>query len=106
MSDQPNANRRKFLRQASAAVAAIPVISMAGMSTAKADNPKAEDGHRHDYVNNAADAAGHEDYSEGEKCKNCAFWGSGDAEWGQCFHADFQGVQVNAAGWCDEYVGA
>ncbi|WP_018867881.1 MULTISPECIES: high-potential iron-sulfur protein [unclassified Thioalkalivibrio] len=104
MSDQPNANRRKFLRQASAAVAAIPVVSMVGISSAKADT-KAEDGHAHNYVNDAADAD-HADYSEGEKCKNCAFWGGGDDQWGQCFHADFQGVQVNADGWCDEYVGA
>ncbi|MFO7954181.1 MAG: high-potential iron-sulfur protein [Thioalkalivibrio sp.] len=103
MSDQPNANRRKFLRQASAAVAAIPVVSMAGISAAQA-NEKAEDGHAHEYVKNAADAAGHDDYAEGSKCKKCAFWGGDDAEWGQCYHADFQGVEVNANGWCSEFV--
>ena len=103
MSDQHQVNRRAFLRRASAAIAAIPVVSLVGMPAAKAA-ARAEDGHRHDYVNNATDAAGHPDYVEGAVCKNCAFWGGGDAEWGQCFHQDFQGVQVNANGWCDVYI--
>ncbi|WP_019626381.1 high-potential iron-sulfur protein [Thioalkalivibrio sp. ALJT] len=104
MSNTPNANRRKFLRQASAAVAAIPVVSLVGMPAASAAE-QAEDGHAHHYVNDAADSD-HPDYAAGEKCKNCAFWGGGDAQWGQCFHAEFQGVQVNADGWCDAYVGS
>lgn len=103
MSSQHQANRRRFLRQASAALAAIPVVSLVGMPSVSAAE-RAEDGHAHEYVRNAADATGHEGYTEGAKCGKCAFWGGNDAEWGQCFHPDFQGVQVNAQGWCDEFV--
>ncbi|MBS3800312.1 MAG: high-potential iron-sulfur protein [Thioalkalivibrio sp.] len=103
MSEQPNIKRRNFLRQASAAVAAIPVVSVVGMSAAKASAALAEDGHAHNYVNNAADAD-HPDHKAGQMCQNCAFWGGGDAEQGQCYHADFQGVHVSASGWCKEFV--
>ncbi|WP_024329852.1 high-potential iron-sulfur protein [Thioalkalivibrio sp. ALR17-21] len=98
MSDKTDISRRTFLRRASAAVAAIPVVSMTGMSVAKA-KPMAEDGHAHNYVADAANAD-HPDYSEGERCDNCAFWDGN----GGCHHADFQGVNVSANGWCDAWV--
>lgn len=103
MSEQPNIKRRNFLRQASAAVAAIPVVSVVGMSGARASAPLAEDGHALNYVNNAADTD-HPQHEAGQMCQNCAFWGGGDAEQGQCYHAEFQGVHVSANGWCTGFV--
>ncbi|WP_019589263.1 MULTISPECIES: high-potential iron-sulfur protein [unclassified Thioalkalivibrio] len=107
MSDKHNANRRAFLRRASAAVAAIPVVSLMGTQSVHAAEEKAEDGHAHDYVNDAADAADHPQFQEGARCDNCAFWNANaDAPdgWGGCFHQDFQNVLVNEAGWCDAHV--
>jgi len=104
MSDHPNAGRRAFLRRASVALAAIPVVGLGTFSTAHAME-KAEDGHAHDYVNNAADAAGHDAYEEGAICENCAFWaGEEQNGWGGCHHQAFQGVLVNAEGWCDAHI--
>ncbi|WP_018865309.1 MULTISPECIES: high-potential iron-sulfur protein [Thioalkalivibrio] len=104
MSDQPNANRRAFLRRASVAVAAIPLASLTTFGVAYA-KPKAEDGHAHDYVNDAADAADHDAYEDGAICENCAFWaGEEENGWGGCHHQAFQDVLVNAEGWCDAHV--
>jgi len=105
MTDETNLNRRRFLRRAAVTVAAIPVASLVLQPHrhVRADTPKAEDGHDHDYVNDAADAD-HANYQEGQKCENCAFWaGEQENGWGGCHHPDFQGVLVNAEGWCSVY---
>ena len=103
--DKTNSDRRRFLKTGATLIAAIPVAALVHQreATAKA---RAEDGHARDYVNDAADAEGHEDYSEGERCDNCAFW-SGEEEngWGGCHHPDFRDVLVNADGWCNVWAG-
>ncbi len=106
MSDKPDLNRRRFLSRAAVTVATIPVAALVlnPHRSALANKPKAEDGHAHDYVNNAADTD-HADYDSGEKCSNCAFWaGETEPGWGGCYHPAFQDVQVNAEGWCSVYV--
>lgn len=100
MSDQTRISRRTFLRRASATLAAVPVLSLTGAAVATA-GAMAADGHAHDYVANAADAADHPDYSEGERCDNCVFWDGN----GGCHHADFSGVGVAAGGWCSAWIG-
>ncbi|WP_018934641.1 high-potential iron-sulfur protein [Thioalkalivibrio sp. ALJ24] len=107
MSDKHNADRRAFLRRASAAVAAIPVVSLVGTQSLHAADEKAEDGHAHDYVNDSADAADHPQYEDGARCDNCAFWDANvDAPdgYGGCFHQAFQNVLVAEGGWCDAHV--
>jgi len=99
-----NESRRVFLRTAALGVAAVPMAKMAFHSPeAKAEMPKAEDGHALDYVNDAADSD-HDRYEEGQQCDNCAFWaGEKKDGWGGCHHPDFQNVLVAAEGWCNVY---
>ena len=105
MSDSTNHGRRRFLAGSAAVVASIPVAALVHQRRAVAAE-RAEEGHAHDYVHDAADAADHPDYEEGERCDNCAFWaGEQDNGWGGCHHPDFQDVLVRAGGWCYEWVG-
>ena len=106
MADTTNPGRRRFLRRTAVTLAALPVAGIVFQPhrQARADRPRAEDGHAHDYVNHAADASDHPEFQEGNICENCAFW-SGEVEngWGGCHHPDFADVLVNANGWCDAY---
>lgn len=103
-NEPENENRRTFLKTSALAVAALPVASLLTHRTVKA-MPQAEDGHAHNYVNDGADSD-HADYSDGERCDNCVFWGGEeDNGWGTCNHPDFAGVLVRDKGWCDAWVG-
>lgn len=103
--DHHDENRRKFLKTSAMAVAALPLSALVHQRVVKA-MPQAEDGHAHDYVNDAADAEGHPQYQEGQRCDNCAFWGGEeDNGWGTCMHPDFSDVLVRADGWCDAWIG-
>ncbi len=105
MSKETDQSRRKFLKGSAAAVAAIPLATLVTHRRAEA-KAKAEDGHAHDYVNDAADAAAHDAYEEGARCDNCAFWaGEQEDGWGGCHHPDFSDVLVRAEGWCDVWAG-
>ena len=107
MPDQHSKNRRGFLQGALVTATAIPVVGF-GVSVARpalSQDAQAEDGHAHDYVNDATDAAGHEAYESGQKCENCIFWSGEEADgWGGCMHPDFETVLVNAEGWCSAYL--
>ncbi|KPQ30516.1 MAG: High potential iron-sulfur protein [Marinobacter excellens HL-55] len=98
-------SRRVFLRTAALGVVAVPLARVAThVPAARAEKPKAEDGHALDYVNNGADS-GHDKYQDGNKCSNCAFWaGEESGGWGGCRHPQFANVLVNAEGWCNTYV--
>jgi hypothetical protein len=107
MPDELSKDRRKFLRKALFTATALPIVGY-GVTAARpalASDPQAEDGHALAYVNDAADAAGHEAYEEGQLCENCIFWSGEEADgWGGCMHPDFEGVLVNAQGWCEAYL--
>lgn len=108
MTDETDFHRRRFLRNVAVTLATIPVASLVlhPHRQARADKPRAEDGHAHDYVNDAADAD-HPAFEEGQRCDNCAFWaGEQENGWGGCHHPDFQGVLVKADGWSSVYVSA
>jgi hypothetical protein len=103
----PCAARRRFLRSALAIGAAVPLAGVGFGRPARAEEnkPRAEDGHALDYVSDAADAADHELYEEGQACENCIFWTGEVADgYGGCQHPDFEDVLVNARGWCAAYV--
>lgn len=105
MSGAPDKSRRKFLKTGAVAVATISVATLATEKKAFAQT-KAEDGHAHDYVNDAANAQGHDKFQEGANCENCAFWaGEEEDGWGGCHHPDFSGVLVNSNGWCSQWAG-
>ncbi|MBK5943810.1 MAG: high-potential iron-sulfur protein [Halorhodospira halophila] len=99
-------SRRTFLKGSAVALAALPLSTLLHQRSARAE-PRAEDGHAHDYVNEAADASGHPRYEEGQLCENCAFWGEAVEDgWGRCTHPDFDEVLVKAEGWCSVYAPA
>ena len=104
MTDETDTARRAFLRKLAALGAVAPMagaaITAAGPAAAE---ERAEEGHAHDYVHNAADAADHPRFREGSQCSNCAFWQGGDDEWGACQHPSFRNVLVAAEGWCSIY---
>ena len=99
--------RRSMLKAAGIIATGAPLAILAGYGTraAKADDrPHAEDGHALDYVNDAADAAGHDRYTEGARCQDCAFWaGHVDGSWGGCNHPNLSDVLVNQDGWCEAF---
>lgn len=101
-------NRRAFLRTVLTVATVVPVAGAAALIARQAHGagrPQAQDGHAFDYVNDAADAAGHAEFQQGRACENCAFWTGATADgWGSCAHPEFQDVQVNAGGWCATYV--
>lgn len=100
-----NESRRVFLRTAALGVAAIPLAKFATHAPqARAEMPKAEDGHALDYVNDGADSD-HEKYHEGRQCDGCAFWAGEESDgWGKCRHPQFSDVLVKAEGWCNTWV--
>lgn len=105
MSNEPDNNRRKFLKGSAAVVAAIPLAALVRHRQAFA-KAEAEEGHALDYVHDAADAAGHDKFQEGSRCDNCAFWAGEEADgWGGCYHPEFSDVLVNANGWCSAWAG-
>ncbi len=87
-------------------VASVPVAGLLAHGAARAA-PRAEDGYAHSYVSDAADAADHARYEEGQRCAECRFW-EGEVEdgYGDCTHPDFAEVLVNADGWCDVFAPA
>ncbi|MDX5336579.1 MAG: high-potential iron-sulfur protein [Marinobacter sp.] len=100
-----NKSRRVFLRTAALGVAAVPLARVAThVPAARAEKPRAEDGHALDYVNDGS-TSDHEKYQDGNKCSNCAFWaGEESGGWGGCRHPQFSDVLVNADGWCNTWV--
>jgi High potential iron-sulfur protein len=100
--------RRRFLKLATAGLAATPVC--AGFCAAqlarlaRAQERVAEDeelaqqlGYKHDA--SEVDPNEWPDYEEGETCANCQLYhGEEGAEWGPC--DIFGGRLVNANGWC------
>ncbi|WP_290652326.1 high-potential iron-sulfur protein [Aquisalimonas sp.] len=105
MTKPTDTGRRRFLKTGAMAVAALPLSTLIHQRSVKA-MPQAEDGHALDYVNDAADAADHPEYEEGQYCHNCAFWaGAEDNGWGQCHHPEFADVLVNEDGWCSVWAG-
>lgn len=92
-------NRRALLRGMATGAG---VIALARLPVAGAENPRldpdSEQAKALHYVHDAADAADHAQYEEGEICANCSLWTGGDADWGGC--AIFPGKDVAAAGWC------
>jgi len=102
MTETPRTARRAFLRRAAAIAAALPFAGLAAHPGRAQDDPRAEDGHAQNYVNNAPDAD-HPRYAEGQQCANCVFWQGEDAEWGGCQHPEFRNVQVSRNGWCSAY---
>jgi hypothetical protein len=104
MYDKIDTARRALLSKLAAlgAIAPLTGVAITAGSPAAADE-RAEDGHAHDYVNDAADAADHRRYREGSLCSNCIFWQGGDEEWGGCQHPAFRNVEVNANGWCNAW---
>lgn len=106
MTNPRDKGRRRFLKTTALAVAALPLGALIHPQRVIA-KAKAEDGHAHDYVNKAADAADHPKYQKGQTCDTCVFW-QGEAEkgWGDCQHPDFADVLVKAEGWCSQWVKA
>ena len=102
MTDTPNSRRRAFLRHAVGVAAALPLAGLAARRVAAQDEPRAENGHAQNYVENAENAD-HERYEEGQQCANCVFWRGEDAEYGPCQHPEFRDVLVASAGWCAAY---
>ena len=98
-----NHSRRDFMRHSLMGIAALPLGAGILSKSAFAQDlppldPSAEQAQALNYVENAADAADHPAYAEGERCDNCMF-----------FQADTNGCQlfpqnsVEPAGWCQSW---
>jgi hypothetical protein len=61
-------------------------------------DPSADQAQALNYVEDAADAADHPAYEEGEVCDNCMFW-QADSEGCQLFPQN----SVEPAGWCQSW---
>lgn len=97
-------SRRDFLKKGLFGLAALPLGMGALTSQAFAASlpPLSEDAPQAkalNYVKNAADAADHAKYQEGQRCDNCMFWKPAN---NGC--ALFPQNSVEAAGWCQSYV--
>jgi hypothetical protein len=96
--------RRRFLKLATAGVAAAPLCAAHLARLARAQERVEEDeelaqqlGYKHDA--SEVDPNEWPDYEEGETCANCQLYhGEEGAEWGPC--DIFGGRLVNADGWC------
>ena len=96
--------RRRFLKLATAGVAAAPFCGACLARLAHAQERVEEDeelaqqlGYKHDA--SEVDPQEWPDYEEGEICANCELYrGEEGAEWGPC--DIFGGRLVNANGWC------
>jgi hypothetical protein len=96
--------RRRFLKLATAGLAAAPLCGVCVARLAHAQEQVEEDeelaqqvGYKHDA--SEVDPNEWPDYEEGETCANCQLYhGEAGAEWGPC--DIFGGRLVNANGWC------
>ena len=101
ISQQP---RRRFLKLATAGVAAAPFGGMLVMRRARAQEKVSEDeelakqlGYKEDA--SKVDASQWPTYEKGQTCANCQlFHGEKGAEWGACDL--FGGKLAHAQGWC------
>jgi len=103
--NQHNSSRRRFMRNALAGAAAIPVASLVFNRNALADadrvsedDPIAVALH---YKHDVADVT-HDAYQEGQVCANCALYVDSGGDWGPC--AAFANRHVAAQGWCTAWV--
>ncbi|MCC5858297.1 MAG: high-potential iron-sulfur protein [Ectothiorhodospiraceae bacterium] len=109
MSDRSKAfSRRHFLKGTALGLATLPLAgTVLRAPSARADElPRLEEddpaAQAVDYVHDAADAADHPDYEEGQLCANCQLYTDENGEWGEC--SVFPGKLVAAQGWCNVWV--
>lgn len=98
-----NQSRRDFMRTSLLGLAALPLGAGILSKTAFAQDlprldPSADQAQALNYVEDAADAADHPAYEEGERCDNCMFW-QADSEGCQLFPQN----SVEPAGWCQSW---
>ena len=100
--------RRRFLKLATAGMAALPLCGACFTRRALAQERVAEDdelaqqlGYKHDA--SQVDPNEWPDYQEGHICANCQLYrGTEGEEWGPC--DIFGGMLVNANGWCLSWI--
>ncbi len=101
--------RRQFMARAGAAVVAIAGLGISGRvanaqppgEKVSEDDPVAQTfGYRHD--TNSVDSAKFPRHDASQKCRDCALYQGGDADWGGC--GVFPGKAVSANGWCNAWV--
>lgn len=106
-----DSGRRRVVKTAVYSVAAIPLATLAGALTARAqesmpklelDDPAAKAlAYTHDA--STVDPAEQPAMKEGANCANCQLYtGEPDAEWGPC--SIFPGKLVAADGWCKTWI--
>lgn len=98
-----NHSRRDFMRNSLLGLAALPLGAGILSKTAFADtlprlDPNSDQAQALNYVEDAADAADHPAYEEGEVCDNCMFW-QADSEGCQLFPQN----SVEPKGWCQSW---
>lgn len=98
-----NQSRRDFMRTSLLGLAALPLGAGILSKTAFAQDlprldPSADQAQALNYVEDAADAADHPAYEEGERCDNCMFY-QADSEGCQLFPQN----SVEPAGWCQSW---
>ncbi|AXY42444.1 high-potential iron-sulfur protein [Halomonas sp. JS92-SW72] len=98
-----NHSRRDFMRNSLLGLAALPLGAGILSKTAFADtlprlDPESDQAQALNYVEDAADAADHPAYEEGEVCDNCMFW-QADSEGCQLFPQN----SVEPKGWCQSW---
>lgn len=100
--------RRRFIKIATASVAAAPFCGALSLRMARAQERLEEDdelaqqlGYKHDA--SEVDASEWPSYAEGDICSGCQLYeGAEGDEWGPC--QIFGGKLVKAQGWCQAYV--
>jgi hypothetical protein len=98
-----NHSRRDFMRNSLLSLAALPLGAGILSKSAFADtlprlDPNSDQAQALNYVEDAADAADHPAYEEGERCDNCMFW-QADSEGCQLFPQN----SVEPKGWCQSW---
>jgi len=98
-----NQSRRDFMRTSLLGLAALPLGAGILSKAAFADtlprlDPSSDQAQALNYVEDAADAADHPAYEEGEVCDNCMFW-QADSEGCQLFPQN----SVEPKGWCQSW---
>lgn len=98
-----NHSRRDFMRNSLLGLAALPLGAGILSKAAFADtlprlDPSSDQAQALNYVEDAADAADHPAYEEGEVCDNCMFW-QADSEGCQLFPQN----SVEPKGWCQSW---
>ena len=101
-----NHSRRDFMRNTVLSLAALPLGASVLSTRALAQDlprldPSNEQAQALNYVENAADAADHPAYEEGERCNNCMFFQAG-TEGCQLFPQN----SVEPGGWCQSWTTA